>query len=415
MAVSKVILNNEVLMDVTNDTVASDNLLTSYQATGANGETVLGAFDTSKFMPIVDYGEKTLIFDTTTVSFTKDGDNDWYVSAENPISGFTKNDFAYDREYIVTWDGVEYVCYAGELRKATATGAGIYEWCAIGNASSLGYGGVASQEFPFLIEYDFYRDAGEVQFFAFNSLTSHTVKLEYRTFSVIAVNPVLYMDTIKGFPLIQRGTGEASTMEGGAIATSGIYSHAEGTGTIASGNCAHAQGKLTVASGNYSFAGGSVHSALGKNEASGDCSFAYGLSAQATGQNAFSLGQGTLASAVLAFATGDRTVASGVRSFTGGDFTVANHRAQLAFGQYNIADTSEAAATARGNYVEIIGNGTADNARSNARTLDWNGNEWLAGTITAQNIPAPPTTDGAYILKCTVSSGVATYEWTTSI
>jgi chitodextrinase len=35
------------------------------------------------------------------------------------------------------------------------------------------------------------------------------------------------------------------------------------------------------------------------------------------------------------------------------------------------------------NYVEIVGNGTATDARSNARTLDWAGNEWLAGNLTA--------------------------------
>ena len=33
-------------------------------------------------------------------------------------------------------------------------------------------------------------------------------------------------------------------------------------------------------------------------------------------------------------------------------------------------------------YAEIIGNGTGDNARSNARTLDWDGNETLAGSLT---------------------------------
>ena len=32
-------------------------------------------------------------------------------------------------------------------------------------------------------------------------------------------------------------------------------------------------------------------------------------------------------------------------------------------------------------YAEIIGNGVASNNRSNARTLDWNGNEELQGTI----------------------------------
>ena len=44
MAVSKVILNNTVLMDVTQDTVASSNLLTGYTATGADGNTVTGAY-----------------------------------------------------------------------------------------------------------------------------------------------------------------------------------------------------------------------------------------------------------------------------------------------------------------------------------------------------------------------------------
>lgn len=33
-------------------------------------------------------------------------------------------------------------------------------------------------------------------------------------------------------------------------------------------------------------------------------------------------------------------------------------------------------------YVEIVGNGTAEQRRSNARTLDWEGNEWLAGGLT---------------------------------
>lgn len=45
MAVSKVILNNTTLMDVTGDTVAANNLLTGYQATGNDGETVIGTVD----------------------------------------------------------------------------------------------------------------------------------------------------------------------------------------------------------------------------------------------------------------------------------------------------------------------------------------------------------------------------------
>jgi len=44
----------------------------------------------------------------------------------------------------------------------------------------------------------------------------------------------------------------------------------------------------------------------------------------------------------------------------------------------------------RGTYVEIVGKGTSDDARSNARTLDWNGNEVLAGKLT---VGANPTTN----------------------
>lgn len=52
-----------------------------------------------------------------------------------------------------------------------------------------------------------------------------------------------------------------------------------------------------------------------------------------------------------------------------GNGTTANHMSQHVFGEYNILDPSENASTARGTYVEIVGNGTSS-AYSNARTLD---------------------------------------------
>ena len=56
--------------------------------------------------------------------------------------------------------------------------------------------------------------------------------------------------------------------------------------------------------------------------------------------------------------------------------TVAASIFQHVFGQYNIIDRN-------GAYVEIVGNGSpVGNTRSNARTLDGNGNEWIAGTLT---------------------------------
>lgn len=83
---------------------------------------------------------------------------------------------------------------------------------------------------------------------------------------------------------------------------------------------------------------------------------------------------------------GESNLASGDYStIPGGDGNIANHKGQMVFGEFNEADPSANAASARGNYVEIVGNGTDDTSRSNARTLDWNGNETLAGGLEAND------------------------------
>ena len=93
-------------------------------------------------------------------------------------------------------------------------------------------------------------------------------------------------------------------------------------------------------------------------------------------------------------------------------------------GKYNAVDANKAF---------IIGNGTADNARSNALTVDWSGNTAITGDLTtgvtlnttAQTIgaaineisvrvPAPPSTDGTYTLSLTITDGVPTYSWVSS-
>lgn len=80
-------------------------------------------------------------------------------------------------------------------------------------------------------------------------------------------------------------------------------------------------------------------------------------------------------------AEGYNCEASGSGSHAEGDNTIANHNSQHVFGTYNLADTSSELPTAKGNYAEIVGNGTSTNSRSNARTLDWAGNEVLAGGL----------------------------------
>lgn len=127
--------------------------------------------------------------------------------------------------------------------------------------------------------------------------------------------------------------GNLSFATGRETTASGEASHAEGAGTVASGDSSHAEGGSTVASGYGSHAEGTVTSA-----------------------------------------TGHYSHAEGFR-------TTANHKAQHVFGEYNVSDTSTAPTTSRGNYVEIVGNGTSVSTRSNARTLDWSGNEVLSGGL----------------------------------
>jgi hypothetical protein len=70
----------------------------------------------------------------------------------------------------------------------------------------------------------------------------------------------------------------------------------------------------------------------------------------------------------------------------------------MAIGQYNIEDTSDTATyssygSGARKYLFTIGNGTADNARSNALTVDWNGNTTIAGSLTLNGATAITATD----------------------
>lgn len=84
-------------------------------------------------------------------------------------------------------------------------------------------------------------------------------------------------------------------------------------------------------------------------------------------------GSDTTASADFSHAEGYGTIASEISSHAEGCGTIAASSYQHAQGKYNIED-------ADGTYAHIVGNGTSS-ARSNAHTLDWNGNAWYKGTI----------------------------------
>lgn len=122
--------------------------------------------------------------------------------------------------------------------------------------------------------------------------------------------------------------------------------------------------------------------------ASGDTSHAEGDRTKSTSYGSHAEGQDTTASDSGAHAEGINTIASGSASHAEGKGTIASRKSQHVFGEYNKTDTSSALSYQRGNYVEIVGNGTSDSSKSNARTLDWSGNEVLAGKLTVGSGPA---------------------------
>lgn len=117
------------------------------------------------------------------------------------------------------------------------------------------------------------------------------------------------------------------------------------------------------------------------NVASGYLSFAEGSNTDSTGSASHSEGYATKASGNFSHAEGYGATASGSSSHAEGEYTTAQRKSQHTFGEYNVLDTGGTDETTRGNYVEIVGNGTGASARSNARTLDWSGNEVLSGTL----------------------------------
>ena len=178
-----------------------------------------------------------------------------------------------------------------------------------------------------------------------------------------------------------KASGEDSHAEGYSTTASGKYSHAEGYSTTASAlEAAHAEGYSTTASGKYSHAEGS------RTKASEDSSHAEGYSTTASKQYSHAEGCGTTASEDSSHAEGYSTTASGKYSHAEGRYTIAQRQSQHVFGEYNITDTN-GTQTTKGNYIEIVGNGTSQSARSNARTLDWSGNEVLAGKLTVGSNP----------------------------
>lgn len=169
--------------------------------------------------------------------------------------------------------------------------------------------------------------------------------------------------------------GRYSHASGNGVIASAEGSHAVGSGTVASGICSHAEGYEAVASARGSHAEGEGTTASGEN------SHAEGEETKATGSHSHAEGYATTASGPYSHAEGGITEASGSHSHAEGYWTNARRRSQHVQGEYNINDTEGDDYNSKGKYVHIVGNGTSPADRSNAHTLDWDGNAWFQGDV----------------------------------
>ena len=224
-----------------------------------------------------------------------------------------------------------------------------------------------------------------------------------------------------------ESTSQASHAEGYRTKASSNYAHAEGTNTLAAVGAGHAEGNNTIASGTLA------------SHAEGSNTMASGMYAHAEGSGVFysirlngdagattytlttpvEIYPWSMSSSSFGYVTANNSItkaritaitksgnnvtsitvnetlnagaaitntsfiwimpqARGAQSHTEGLATVALGSSQHVGGQYNIPDSTS---------LEIIGNGTSNLIRSNARTLDKDGNEVLSGKLTVGTGP----------------------------
>lgn len=158
---------------------------------------------------------------------------------------------------------------------------------------------------------------------------------------------------IQNKPSIASGTGYWSIVEGDIEANkaNSMYSHAEGFGTVSDAIASHGEGLMCVT----------------------------------TGASSHAEGRQTKSSGINSHVEGYKTIASGDNSHVQGKFNVED---------------------ANSTYAHIVGNGADEDNRSNAHTLDWNGNAWFAGKITVEGTP---TTDNDVVTKGFIDTSYGIY------
>ena len=192
-----------------------------------------------------------------------------------------------------------------------------------------------------------------------------------------------------------KAIGRASHAEGALTQAIADGTHVEGYGTKATGYWSHAEGELTVVSSYASHAEGSYtkmpDGTTRYTEASGYASHAEGGGCHTTG--------------TASHAEGIGTTANGRCAHTEGVYTIASGKSQHVEGVANIEDTND-------QYIHIAGNGTDPTDRSNAHTLDWEGNAWYAGDVYTRSTSGKNKDEGSKKLATEEYVNIRVPAWT---
>ena len=239
----------------------------------------------------------------------------------------------------VVWDGAEYFCEVYDLNGGAAIGNG-----------TLWYGGKSNGE-PFLI-FDYY-----VWNLVWEDEDNHKMTVYAVSGEVKKLDERFLPDNVKGRMSSTNPKGS------GAFSVNRCYEGEIGEQSVALGNNCVASGRISIALGN---------------------------GAKATGTHAYAEGTYTEATAINAHAEGECSVASAPNTHAEGLYAIAASKYQHVQGKYNVADTEN-------KYAHIVGNGegVSDNLRSNAHTLDWEGNAWFAGTVEGTGVIVKSSTEGS--------------------
>lgn len=320
-------------------------------------------------------------------------ETEYSLQSQGMVNAEIANPPIADVDYRVTINGQSYDTTAYLLGGNTFAGM-----LALGNTKTF-EGGIETDD-PFTII--FLPAAYQVQFNA----TLLTVGLDTTgTLSIIEPVGSVHRLNVKYLPKSLAAAANFTNLQNGSAAGSVRSPNAEeeiGKRAFAFGFSAKASGEYSIAFGEISEASNEGAVAIGYGtEATGNGSIALGDHATAGGDGSVALkgmaeGEGSVAGP-FGYADGRRSFAmAGANanadySVAFGDGIEARGENSFVYGRWNIPDSEN-------KYAHIVGNGTGEYIqeeenvdRSNAHTLDWEGNAWFAGTIegTAMILKSP--------------------------